>query len=242
VVDSPRASRDCQHSLDGSRRIGERGDTPLAGRSRLIAELIDAAQSPVTIAHIADRLDIHPNTVRFHLDALVADGQVERVLGSPTGPGRPAQMFRTRQGMPPNGPRNYRLLAEIGVSTIAAEPDPGAKAVQTGQAWGGFLIERPAPGVTLTEDEAVHRLLNLLTDIGFAPEQQSSVSGSEIGLRNCPFLELVETQPRQIICRLHLGLMQGAMAALNARTTVDQLEPFAEPGLCLAHLNNADTP
>ena len=52
------------------------------------------------------------------------------------------------------------------------------------------------PGVILTEDEAVHRLLDLLTDVGFAPEQQSSVSGSEIGLRNCPFLELVETPSR----------------------------------------------
>jgi predicted ArsR family transcriptional regulator len=242
-VDSRPASRDGgQHSLDGSRQIGEGGSTPLAGRRRLIAELIDAAQSAITIAQIADRLKIHPNTVRFHLDALVADGQVERVLGSTTGPGRPAQMFRTRQGMPANGPRNYRLLAEIGLSTIAAEPDPAAKAVQTGQAWGEFLIERPAPGVTLSEDEAVHRLLGLLTDVGFAPEQQPSISGSQIGLRNCPFLQLVETQPQQIICRLHLGLMQGAMAALKARTTVDQLEPFAEPGLCLAHLTSGDQP
>jgi hypothetical protein len=32
------------------------------------------------------------------------------------------------------------------------------------------------------------------------------------------------------------------MAALNARTNVDQLEPFAEPGLCLAHLNSGDRP
>ena len=212
----------------------------MSGRRQLIAELIDASDTPVSIAEIADRLDIHPNTVRFHLDALVADGQVERVLGEPTGPGRPPQMFRTHQGMPPNGPRNYRLLAEIALSTIAAKPDPAAKAVETGQSWGGFLIERPAPGVRLSENEVVHRLLDLLADVGFAPE--SSASGSQIGLRNCPFLELVETQPEQIICRLHLGLMQGALAALNARTTVDQLEPFAEPGLCLAHLTSGDQP
>jgi len=206
----------------------------------LIAELIDASDTPVSIAEIADRLDIHPNTVRFHLDALVADGQIERVLGEPTGPGRPPQMFRTHQGMPLNGPRNYRLLAEIALSTIAAKPDPAAKADETGQSWGGFLIERPAPGVTLSENEVTHRLLNLLADVGFAPE--SSASGNQIGLRNCPFLELVETQPEQIICRLHLGLMQGALAALNARTTVDRLEPFAEPGLCLVHLTSGDQP
>lgn len=238
-----RVSRDRgRQAPDGPRGIGEGGNTPLAGRRQLLAELIDASDTAVTIAEIADRLEIHPNTVRFHLDALVADGQIERVLGSPTGRGRPAQMFRTRQGMPPNGPRNYRLLAEIGLSTIAGEPDPAAKAVQAGQAWGGFLIERLAPGITLTEDEAVHRLLDLLTGVGFAPEQEPSFSGSQIGLRNCPFLELVETQPQQIICKLHLGLMQGAMAALKAHTTVDQLEPFAEPGLCLAHLNYGDTP
>jgi predicted ArsR family transcriptional regulator len=218
------------------------GRAPYAGRRQLIAELIRGSDTAVTVVEIADQLDIHPNTVRFHLDALIADGQVERVLRNPTGPGRPPQMFRARQGMPPNGPRSYRLLAEMGLSAIAADVDPAAKAIQVGRSWGGYLIERPTPAVTLTEEGAVHRLVHLLTDIGFAPEQRSSVSGSRIGLRNCPFLELVESQTQQIICQLHYGLMQGAMAALKARTTVDRLEPFAEPGLCLAHLSSGDTP
>jgi predicted ArsR family transcriptional regulator len=218
------------------------GRVPHAGRRQLIAELIRGSDTAVTVVEIADQLDIHPNTVRFHLDALIADGQVERVLRNPTGPGRPPQMFRARQGMLPNGPRSYRLLAEMGLSTIAADADPAATAIQVGRSWGGYLIERPAPAVTLTEEGAVHRLVDLLTDIGFAPEQRSSASGSRIGLRNCPFLELVESQTQQIICQLHYGLMRGAMAALKARTTVDRLEPFAEPGLCLAHLSSGDTP
>ena len=226
--------------LAASQRMGG-GRVPSASRRQLIAELIRGSDTAVTVVEIADRLDIHPNTVRFHLDALIADGQVERVLRNPTGPGRPPQMFRTREGMPPDGPRSYRLLAEMGLSTIAADPEPAAKAMEIGRSWGGYLIERPAPAVTLTEDGAVHRLVDLLTDIGFAPEQRPSASGSRIGLRNCPFLELVESQTQQVICQLHFGLMQGAMAALKARTTVDRLEPFAEPGLCLAHLSN-DTP
>jgi predicted ArsR family transcriptional regulator len=137
--------------------------------------------------------------------------------------------------MDPDGPRSYRLLAEIGLSTIATDPDPGAKAVATGRAWGSFLVKRSPPAATTTEDDAVGRLVDLLADLGFAPEQQSS--GRRIGLRNCPFLELVDSHAG-IICPLHLGVMQGAMAALDTETTVERLEPFAEAGLCLAYLSN----
>jgi predicted ArsR family transcriptional regulator len=144
--------------------------------------------------------------------------------------------------MDPHGPRSYRLLAEIALSALAADPDPAAKAVHTGRAWGGFLIEQPAPAVPLNEDGAVDRLVDLLHDLGFAPGQQSSPEGTQIGLHNCPFLELVESQTQQVICPLHLGLMQGAMAALGSRTTIDRLEPFAEPGLCLAHVTPGDAP
>jgi predicted ArsR family transcriptional regulator len=90
----------------------------------------------------------------------------------------------------------------------------------------------------------------VLTDLGFAPVEPSSPRAATIGLRHCPFLELViggdarpgadgETGPGAygtVICSLHLGLMQGALAALGGPLTVDRLEPFAEPDLCVAHL------
>ena len=44
------------------------------------------------------------------------------------------------------------------------------------------------------------------------------------------------TQAR-VICPVHLGLMRGAMTALGAPVTVERLDPFAEPDLCLAHLS-----
>ena len=34
--------------------------------------------------------------------------------------------------------------------------------------------------------------------------------------------------------------MQGALAQLGGPVTVDRLEPFAEPDLCVAHLSPAD--
>ena len=56
-----------------------------------------------------------------------------------------------------------------------------------------------------------------------------------IRLRHCPFLELAEGYD-QVVCAIHLGLMQGALTGLGAPVTATRLEPFAEPGACLAHL------
>jgi predicted ArsR family transcriptional regulator len=54
-------------------------------------------------------------------------------------------------------------------------------------------------------------------------------------LRHCPFLDLTSTASR-IVCPVHLGLMQGAMEQLDPTMSVRNLQPFAEPDLCVAHL------
>jgi hypothetical protein len=56
-----------------------------------------------------------------------------------------------------------------------------------------------------------------------------------IRLRHCPFLELAE-EYGTVVCPLHLGLMQGALAELRAPVAATRLEPFAEPDACVAHL------
>ena len=60
-----------------------------------------------------------------------------------------------------------------------------------------------------------------------------------IRLRHCPFLELAEAYG-QLVCRIHLGLMQGALAELRAPVTAAQLEPFAEPDACVIRLEPAN--
>jgi len=199
--------------------------------------MLRKSTSPLSIVEIATRLDVHPNTVRFHLDALVEAGQVERVDAAPAGPGRPPFVFRARGGMDPAGPRNYRLLAAMLASSLAATPDPTTRALELGRTWGGHVVEQPAPSQTLTANQALNRLTTLLHDLGFSPERRSVGGRRQIGLRHCPFLELVDTQAG-VICPLHLGLMQGAMDKLGTSVTVERLDPFTEPDLCLAHLSS----
>ncbi len=131
--------------------------------------------------------------------------------------------------MNPAGPRHYQLLAEILVQQAAAGPDPAGRAAGAGRAWGELLAGGSGAG------EPAARLAALLGDLGFDPDVPDPAGRRQIGLRHCPFLELAQAHA-QVVCGIHLGLMQGAMSAWDAPVTVSRLEPFAEPDLCVAHL------
>jgi predicted ArsR family transcriptional regulator len=196
--------------------------------------MLRAAAAPLGAADIAERLGVHTNTARFHLDRLCDEGQVERVPLPPTGRGRPALAFAARRGMDVSGPRDYRLLAELLADGLTELPDAEARIAAAGRAHGARLIGAAGdPGTS--DGETVDRLVELLDGLGFAPEPRPADSGWVVGLRHCPFIEVVRTVGTSV-CRAHLGLMQGAMSALHAPVVVEGLKPFAEPDLCLARL------
>lgn len=201
-----------------------------------ILRVLRASGAPLSIVAIANELGVHPNTVRFHLDGLVADGLVEQVDSSQRGPGRPALMFQAVRQMDRGGTRHYRLLAEILTNGLAVQPDPSAAAQAVGRVWGEGL---ESPGADATAEETIDHLVGVLDDLGFAPERRSSDGAQQVGLRHCPFLELAEGRPG-VVCPVHLGLMRGALETWAAPVTVERLEAFAEPDLCLVHLASAE--
>lgn len=212
-----------------------------AGRREEVLQTLREAAAPLSIAEIADRIGVHKNTVRFHLDTLVANQRVEQAERAHRVPGRPPQLFQVTTGMDPTGPRHYQLLAQVLVDGLAAEPDPSSKAADAGRAWGrrwaassGDDETDPARHTDETPD-SVTRLTRMLDEFGFAPEQQGDGATAQIGLRHCPFLELAKTSA-ELVCPIHLGLMQGAMRQWRSTRTVDRLEPFVEPDRCVAHL------
>ncbi|OBA79475.1 transcriptional regulator [Mycobacterium sp. 1164966.3] len=207
-----------------------------AGRRRAVLRTLRAATVPMTIIEIAEVLGVHPNTVRFHLDSLVGDGQVEQVEPGRKGPGRPPLMFQAVRQMDRGGTRHYKLLAEILSMGLGADEDPSAKALAAGRAWGQKVeTGEDAVEPVASADESIDRLVDVLDELGFAPELRTSEGEQQVGLRHCPFLELAETGSK-VVCPVHLGLMQGALETWSAPVTVDRLEPFVEPDLCLAHL------
>jgi predicted ArsR family transcriptional regulator len=223
-----------------------------ARRRALVLSELRAQGEPLSVAEVADRLGVHPNTARFHLDGLVADGIVVRTLAEPDGPGRPRAVYAPRPGMDRSGGRDYLFLSRILLSRLAADaPGAAEDARETGRAWGRHLALSPVPfRPEPTADEAVRRLTELLADLGFSPESEDrekqgkpegtdhAVAGSpsrSLRLRHCPFLELAE-EFGSVVCPLHLGLMQGALEQMDAPITASALEPFAEPGACVVRL------
>ncbi len=213
-----------------------------ASRRREVLRVLRTSPDPMSIAAIAEVLGVHPNTVRFHLDNLVGDGQVEHVELDRKGPGRPPLMFRAVRQMDRGGTRHYRLLAEILAMAFAGERDASAKALAAGRQWGRKLDSGlPAlPAGATSADDAIDHLVDMLDELGFAPERRVAEGEQQVGLRHCPFLELAENRT-SVVCPVHLGLMQGAMETWGAPVSVDRLEAFVEPDLCLAHLALRET-
>lgn len=213
---------------------------PPGGRRLDVLRLVQAADEPLSIAQIADELGVHPNTVRFHLDTLVEEGRVEHTEPDHKGRGRPALMFRAIRQMDRGGTRRFRLLAEILTIGLAADSDPSGKALAAGRAWGHRLRPLHQPTGPVDAEESTDHLLEMLDELGFEPERlEPDATGDEqLGLRHCPFLELAETST-QVVCPIHLGLMQGALEAWDSPMTVDRLDPFTKPDLCVAHLKSA---
>lgn len=211
------------------------------GRRELIAAMLRASATPMSIANIADELGVHPNTVRFHLDTLISANRVERLPGGISGPGRPPIVYRARRAMNRDGPSNYRLLATMLTSHLAASARNAAEtATELGRTWGPSLIDFPRPRRRSTKTQALTRVVDVLADLGFEPEPHRGAHATQIRLRHCPFLDLVDKHA-DVICSLHLGLMQGALAVLDGPVTVDRLDPFVEPDLCVAHLASVST-
>ncbi len=203
-------------------------------RARLLAELAD--HGPLDARQLAERVGLHVNTVRVHLNALAEVGLVESETLPPAGRGRPRVAYRASAAASEEGGRRYRLLAEILTGLVARfGPAAAEQLVEIGAAWGRYLVEAPPPYAELSDEEAVERLLGLLAEIGFEPRLERSGRRRRILMRPCPFLELARAH-QDVICPIHLGLIQGGLAELGAKTRATKLEPFVRPDLCVAHL------
>ena len=130
-------------------------DTSPLGRSRAdVLDMLRAADGPLGVREVAQRMGLHPNTARFHLEALAEAGLAVRETEDRETPGRPRIGYRAVADGPV-GRRRYRLLAEMLTSLIAGTmPEPGRAAEEAGREWGAYLTEQPPPYQRLTAEEA----------------------------------------------------------------------------------------
>jgi predicted ArsR family transcriptional regulator len=211
---------DLPPELPGNRRADVLAAVRRAGRA-------------LSAAEVAAAMDMHVNTARFHLEGLVDEGLAERTSEPRGTRGRPRILYASH-GAPP-GPRSYELLAEMLTGLVSTLTDAGSATVELGQAWGRHLVERPAPSERLDADDALARLMTLLDKVGFQPEAEPAGAEVEVRLHHCPFREVAEKHT-DVVCAIHLGLMQGALDELGAPIAAASLDPFVTPETCVARL------
>jgi predicted ArsR family transcriptional regulator len=216
--------------------------SPVLGETKArVLELLRAAPGPVAVTDVAAQAGLHANTARFHLEGLVEAELATREREDPGGPGRPRTVYRATGGEAAGGRRSFRLLAEMLTSIITATVEqPVSSAVAAGREWGRYLVERPHPAHRVDLADALSRIRRVLTDAGFGTDPVAEEGGDAVlAIRECPFRELAE-QHRDVVCSLHLGLMEGAAAEVRAPVGATALEPFVAPTLCVARLRSTE--
>ncbi len=209
-------------------------DVAIGASRRRVLSVLQSADGPLAINAICAQVDLHPNTARFHLDALIEQELVERVAGPRQGPGRPRALYKSTSEDSASGVRRYGLLAQVLVEFVAAQAEnPTRLALDAGESWGRSAAR--GNGRTGVSRDAVHALTEVLGDYGFGPEAVTGGDTQQILLHHCPFREAAQSN-RDVVCAIHLGLMRGVLAELDAPVQADTLEAFVEPNLCVAHL------
>ena len=205
-------------------------------RRRVLHQLRVYARAASAV-EVGEPLGLHPNTARFHLDALVEAGLAERTTEGRATPGRPKVLY----AVPPGDVAeedSYRVLAEIltGALEHAASTPAAAAGAQRGRA---LAAEQVGPvRARMTATRAADVVVEGLGRLGFESSAASTRVGRRIDIVPCPYLDLARSRP-DVVCAVHRGLMQGVLDQLGAPLEVDRLEPFAEPGRCVAHLRRA---
>jgi len=198
-------------------------------RSRIVEELRGERRG-VDAQTLASRLNVHPNTVRWHLGILADAGLVSARRARSHAPGRPRTLYALCPDAAMPNRDEFRLLASVLTTALAREAEGTAKSENAGRMWGRYLAPRQPPFARTSHEEATADAVRLLADQGFAPE----VDGNEIDLKRCPYFDLAE-QHSEIVCSVHRGIVAGALeeSAPGLRLV---LEPFVEPNLCRLRL------
>ena len=215
---------------------------PLSLARVLVLEALQTAGSAITATELGRRLELHPNTVREHLDDLVERGLAVRAQAPVCGRGRPAWQYSPAPRREPDTRvRDYAGLASALAGHIArTSRDPIADALAAGRAWGTEIVAEESRGRSPARSavEARRDVVTILERLGFAPSADAGVNTA--ALRRCPLLDAAQRHTA-VVCGVHLGLVQGALGAMGADSQESQLHPFSEPGACRLVLTLVDT-
>ena len=192
------------------------------GDNTRYAIYLELARSPRPLgtAEIAESLDLHPNTVRPHLERMREVGLLDVEVSAKQAVGRPQHLYSIASEAPSLGlePPTFPMLASMLVR-LADRGGLGTEdARDVGRGQGALDAERYR-----TAPSCLEALVHRLDALGFDPQVSDGASSESghtdgssavIGFAHCPFRELAEAFPH-LVCSLHHGMMAGFVESMG---------------------------
>ncbi len=182
-------------------------------RYAIYLELARSAR-PLATADISESLDLHPNTVRPHLERMREAGLLDVEVGGRGDVGRPQHRYSIAANAPSLGfePPTMPVLARMVLSMAARLQASADDAEAVGRTEGAVRAQpyQQAPST-------LEALVSELDRLGFDPvvtDAAGDPDAAVIAFSHCPFAELAEAHP-ELVCGLHRGLVAGFVAEMG---------------------------
>lgn len=205
-------------------------------RARLY-QLLGELDRPATTTELAERLRLHPNGVRVHLDRLARDGLVTRTRVRQRR-GRPRDAWTLAVDAWPGGqpPHAYSDLARWLVRAMQSDARGLRRLERTGREIGRELAPR---GGTVADGafEAI------LAKLGFQPRlDRRKGPHLTVSLCNCPYRDAAR-ENRDVVCTFHRGLTRGLLDELDGQVGLEAFVPRdPDEAGCLIELTDVHSP
>lgn len=188
------------------------------GDNSRYAIYLELARSPrpLTTAEIADSLDLHPNTVRPHLERMRDVGLLDVETDARGAVGRPQHRYSLAADAPSLGlePPTFRVLARM-LLRLAGSARLGAEeATEAGREQGEADAEDTG------SDDVVDGLVIRLDALGFDPATVREDGDATVAFTHCPFRDLAEADP-DVVCGLHRGMVEGFVDTQGGASVVE---------------------
>jgi len=194
-------------------------------RAALYRELATSTR-PLSAGDLAERLSLHTNTVRTHLERMREAGVVDVESVHRGTVGRPQHVYSLSAISPGLAfdPPAHALLAGLLAGLAERSGAMADDAIAVGRSWGRDSAHRARTR------SCIRALTDEMARLGFDPDGSPTDAGELDGSRlgagaardgevslaflHCPFRELAEAYP-ELVCNLHRGICEGIIDAVG---------------------------
>lgn len=167
-------------------------------RTRVLS-LLQSTSGPLTVGEVAAELELHKNSARFHLDALVDAGFAERSTQPSGRTGRPPLLYTATDESPTIGNAHLLELTNVLLGEFVAPSDDATQRARVaGFNWGSATREADA-------EPTVDLVLERLGRRGFGVMENDG----DLTFTRCPFREVISEEQLPLVCAIHQGLLEG---------------------------------